>query len=510
MSELSTYDLHAPQLLARGFFPLPIGPGTKKPQHFVPSLSEFHDTTGWTHPQRRPETSPQPGAGIGVRLGQQADGTCVVALDWDNDDAAIAAMDVFPPTVTKEGQRGFTAFYKVSGSVPTRDFRVDGRVVVQVLSDGRQTVVPPSIHPDTKRPYTWTSKYTLYNASVSDLPTLPDDYAELIETILRPLGYEPEPNKAGAGNGHDTEGDTPFQELNNLALRNLAAWIPDLNLYGCRRRVGRTASYEAVATWRPSSTGRPLHQRKRNLQISGRGIKDFGAGEGFSPINLVIRARNCSRFDAVTWLQERVQTNDGPEVDFKALADNQKDEPKASESSEQPQVKALKKYRFKLVSFDDMRMGMEQSYVIDELIPASGIVVAWGPPKCLKSFFMLDAMLHVAKGWEYRDRAVKQGQVVYCAFEGWHGYGKRIEALRRHYQLESGVEKTSLHIMSGSVNLITDHKLLVHDIRGQLGGAMPAAVVLDTLNKSLHGSENKDLDMGNYIRAAEAIKEAFG
>jgi hypothetical protein len=141
MSEPSTYDIHAPQLLARGFFPLSIGPGTKKPQHFVPSLSAFHDTTGWTQPQRRPETSPQPGAGIGVRLGRQADGVYVVALDWDNDDAAIAAMDAFPPTVTKEGQRGFTAFYKASGSVPTRDFRLDGRVVVQVLSDGRQTVV---------------------------------------------------------------------------------------------------------------------------------------------------------------------------------------------------------------------------------------------------------------------------------------------------------------------------------------------------------------------------------
>jgi hypothetical protein len=151
MPDPSAYDLHASQLLARGFFPLPIGPGTKKPQHFVPSLNEFHDTKRWTHPQRRPETSPQPGAGIGVRLGKQADGTYVVALDWDNEDAAIAAMDAFPPSVTKEGQRGFTAFYRSSSLIPTRDFRVDGRVVVQVLSEGRQTVVPPSIHPDTKR-----------------------------------------------------------------------------------------------------------------------------------------------------------------------------------------------------------------------------------------------------------------------------------------------------------------------------------------------------------------------
>jgi hypothetical protein len=103
MSDPSTYDIHAPQLLARGFFPLSIGPGTKKPQHFVPSLNQYRDTTGWTHPARPPETSPQPGAGIGVRLGEQADGTYVVALDWDDAEAAIIAIKVWPPTVTKEG-----------------------------------------------------------------------------------------------------------------------------------------------------------------------------------------------------------------------------------------------------------------------------------------------------------------------------------------------------------------------------------------------------------------------
>jgi putative DNA primase/helicase len=315
----STYDTHAPQLLARGFFPLSIGPATKKPQHFVPSLNEFHDTQGWTHPARRPQTSPQPGAGIGVRLGKQADGTYVIALDWDNEDAVIAAMDAFPPTVTKKGQRGFTAFYRSSKPIPSRDFKLLGHAAVQILSDGRQTVVPPSVHPDIRRPYTWTSKHTLYSVSTAELPALPDDYIEKIESILRPLGYELTPRPDPVRNGDDD--NNPFQELNNLSLNNLAAWVADLNLYGCRRRVGRTASYEAVAIWRPSSTGRPLEERKRNLQISGsRGIKDFGTGEGFSPINLVMRARNCARPDAVAWLEERLQPKTSPEVDFEALA----------------------------------------------------------------------------------------------------------------------------------------------------------------------------------------------
>jgi putative DNA primase/helicase len=214
---------------------------------------------------------------------------------------------------------------------------------VQVLSDGRQTVVPPSVHPDIRRPYTWTSQYTLYTISSGELPALPDDYIEKIESLLRPLGYEPTPEFeiVEHRDGGDDHGN-PFRELNNLALRKLAAWVPDLNLYGCRRRVGRSSSYEAVATWRPSSTGRSLEERKRNLQINGnRGIKDFGTGEGFSPINLVMRARNCARPNAVAWLAERLQPKASPEVDFEALAKTGK----ASDVPHEPNDRAAQSER---------------------------------------------------------------------------------------------------------------------------------------------------------------------
>jgi hypothetical protein len=53
-------------------------------------------------------------------------------------------------------------------------------------------------------------------------------------------------------------------------------------------------------------------------------------------------------------------------------------------------------------------------------------------------------------------------------------------------------------------------RTLIHDIRRQLGETKPVAVVLDTLNKSLMGSESKDTDMSAYVRAAEAIRDAFG
>jgi AAA domain len=60
------------------------------------------------------------------------------------------------------------------------------------------------------------------------------------------------------------------------------------------------------------------------------------------------------------------------------------------------------------------------------------------------------------------------------------------------------------------LDLASDHKQLIGDIRAQLGKeASVSAIVIDTLNRSLAGSESSDDDMGNYVRACDAMREAF-
>ncbi len=142
------------------------------------------------------------------------------------------------------------------------------------------------------------------------MPLLPRDYRERILALgyglkkTKAEGADPETGEI-VENGFD---DNPCAELNNVAIKNLPAWVPDLNLYKCRRRVGRFASYEAVSTWRESTTGKELEQRDLNLKISGRGIKDFGDDRGYSPLDLVMAARSCSLMEAFEWLEGRVLT----------------------------------------------------------------------------------------------------------------------------------------------------------------------------------------------------------
>jgi hypothetical protein len=56
---------------------------------------------------------------------------------------------------------------------------------------------------------------------------------------------------------------------------------------------------------------------------------------------------------------------------------------------------------------------------------------------------------------------------------------------------------------------VRDQKTLINDIKEQTPDT-PVVVVIDTLNRSLDGSESSDEDMAAYIKAADAVREAFG
>jgi hypothetical protein len=86
-----------------------------------------------------------------------------------------------------------------------------------------------------------------------------------------------------------------------------------------------------------------------------------------------------------------------------------KEETQNTDTKPEPE-KVAAKFRFRVIRYKDMRVGQDEiPYLVHELIPAKGIVCVWGAPKCYKSFWTHDLMLHVAKGWEYHDRFVQQG-----------------------------------------------------------------------------------------------------
>src|SRR5215472_6856784 len=165
--------------------------------------------------------------------------------------------------------------------------------------------------------------------------------------------------------------------------------------------------------------------------------------------------------------------------------------------------------RFALVPFEQLTATSAIDYAIKGLFPRTGLAVVWGPPKCGKTFVVFDAVMHVALDWAYRGRKVRQTCVVYCAFEGAAGYGKRIAGFRQKYAADLP-DKVPFSLMPIRMDLVKDHQQFIKEVREQTGDELPGVIVLDTLNRSLAGSESKDEDMSKYVQAADALREAFG
>ena len=299
---------YGPLLDALGYSALPIMPGTKKPGMRV--NGRWFPMRDWPTPRPAEEfiANGCGAGGLGVLAGPASGGMLAVDIDSDHPKVIQALRDALPGTpVSKAGQRGLTLFYHGRGIV-SRKWTSGG--IVQLLGAGRQTVLPPSMHPDTGSPYIWLGESTLLEMSPNALPEGPADIIERIDAALIPFGYAPLA-AAMAGNGHDRDpraDETEHRRINNEALANLPKWVLKLRLYRCRRR-GR--GYDAVATWRASSSGKADKDRNLNLCVHPDGIRDFGNGDKYTPLDLVKAAPDCDLDEAFAFLADCLGWTDG-------------------------------------------------------------------------------------------------------------------------------------------------------------------------------------------------------
>ncbi len=128
------------------------------------------------------------GAGIGIVAGS-ASNLCFIDVDTTVDEEYEFLKKLLPDTpFVKKGAKGFTAAYRWKGG-GERAYKIksrDGRMIVECLSKGNQTVVE-GIHPDTGRGY-------ISNCLLSDvldqLVELPDDFEKQLRDGLKRIGVD--------------------------------------------------------------------------------------------------------------------------------------------------------------------------------------------------------------------------------------------------------------------------------------------------------------------------------
>ena len=192
MSDRSPFQVAAPALRANGYSVIPLIPRMKYPR--IEGWSRFCEArpTDAEHDHWMTEMAANAGLCLGPASG-------VIALDFDHDIGGLHAevLALIPDSpVKKLGAKGFTAFYRHTGEKSHKHKR-DGDCVVEVLSTGAQTVLPPSLHPEGQT-YRWITPATLADVAPADLPAVPPEALTRVAKLFRPepLWQRPRPMAA--------------------------------------------------------------------------------------------------------------------------------------------------------------------------------------------------------------------------------------------------------------------------------------------------------------------------
>ena len=109
----------------------------------------------------------------------------IIALDIDCVDEKIleVIMPVMPDSpVIKRGAKGETRFFRYNGE-NTFIKKIQDQVVFEILSVGKKTTLPPSVHPNGYQ-YEWLTAKTLLDFSAEELPILPPLFIPNMENLI--------------------------------------------------------------------------------------------------------------------------------------------------------------------------------------------------------------------------------------------------------------------------------------------------------------------------------------
>jgi len=314
---ISAYDQISHHLLDNGYSVIPIAPNTKRPGAFTTTRDNpqkhWRGMYQWERYSSRMPTELEvaewntwPDAGIGLVCGKLSR---IIALDRDYDCPASDALEaIIPPSpVAKKGAKGYTKFYRYTGE-ESKSWDVDGVRVLDMLSDGRQTVMPPSRHPDGFA-YVYITEDTLERMTADELPCLPADFYAQVDKVLKPYQTEKDqrPTKVSmseAGESIHTGLSTAaeyYRDMNDCALQQLDKWV--LKLVPTAFKNGE--AYRCIATWRDC--------KNANVGIHAHGIMDWGGNYSHTAIDLVMRANGVDFAKASEMLRALIHMPDDDE-----------------------------------------------------------------------------------------------------------------------------------------------------------------------------------------------------
>lgn len=164
--------------------------------------------------------------------------------------------------------------------------------------------------------------------------------------------------------------------------------------------------------------------------------------------------------------------------------------------------------KYRVHAGGDFALRPAPKWIIKGVLPEADLGVIFGQSGSGKSFAILDMMLSVCRGVEWRGRRVRQGRVLYVAAEGGGGVSQRLKAYEQRHNLK--IADLPLGIVHDAPNLLLEGDV-TELVKAIIAAGSGDIIVLDTLAQMTPGgNENSGEDMGLAVSHCRAIREATG
>lgn len=471
-----------------GWACMPINPGTKKPavkwEEFEYRLPTKDEIQGWWGGVFK-------NCGVGIITGTIS-GIFVLDID-DKELEGKEGSRVLDELESKHGALPETTEAKPGGGGRHLVFRHPGLGIrikttknigpgkgLDVRGDGGYIVAAPSYHPNGNV-YAWSVDAGPEQVAPADAP---DWLIALLEDGL--------PADAGPGQHNEISRASGPLGLQGEVTDGRETYMRDTVLACLGQYIGENGALPSVQELYDLAW--PQYVAHVDLTRPGR-----REAEMRDKCARAIRRQEEGKIRGMRTLQEAVER-------YRSKDRAKAPEPPGSAPETTPEV------GIRLLGLDSVLSMPPPSWLVKNWLVRNGLIMVYGPPASLKSFLVLDWLLHIAYGRDWHGDRTEAGAALYVAGEGLGGLPKRLQAWLQH----GGLEPTGPFFTIGqTVNMLDPKEVeaVAEAVKAKAAslGRQFAVVALDTVARTMvGGEENSALDMGKYIHNGDWLKREIG